>query len=786
MPTVEEYFNEGIKHLKAKEWDEAIACFTDVIKLEPADAAMYAAAYNNRAYAYGQKGDYDHAIEDCNKAIDIDPNYAGAYHNRGGAYSEKGAYDLALADLSKAIELNPGFASAYYNRGNVYRMKGNYGQAIKDYNKAVELDSNHVSAYYNRGNIYGGMGEYNRAIEDYNKAIAIKPNFADAYNARGNAHVGKGDYNLAIEDCSKAIELDSNMAEAYHSRGTAYAGKENHDRAIEDFDKAIELNPDFPDAYNSRGIAYAGKGDYGRAIESYDRAIKLNPRYTLAHYNRGNAHNRIGDYNQAIKCYNEATKLDSNNIYAHNNLGTACYKKGDYEEAIKAFDKAIQLNSKLSDLYCNRGLVHYEKVQYERAIEDFNKTIELNPDFVNAYYYRANAYKEIGKPEEESKDRKEVRRLQWGRDEWFQKKLAKLKKEKQRRALKQLRDAVLNFRDKLRFSFSKSQSATVAHYTSRGILQDYFGKEGGRFRLYSSDSMNDPTEGREIFRITNKKWGINLEKEVYFEEESKNHEVTYIGSFVSGEGCEDKLLFWRTYGEDALGCSLSFGEEALSKTEDSIIDEHSTSVYAPKPQSFVYSSGPQSSVYATELQPSVYAAKSQSNESYEHHAASSVPSSKQQNEGPEATLEPHAFYKVVYGKDEAVSNMLKKYKAQIKHLLEERDNSQKEVIRELLRGLFNEIRFLVKSHYYEDEHEVRIVFVQKHNSPRVKIHTDINNHNRWRSYIELNEKFHPEKIMMGPQVKDIQAIKIWFDNNQHTKIKGEDVHFSPAPYVSYS
>lgn len=766
MPTVEEYFDEGIKHLEAKEWDEAIACFTDVIKLEPANAVAYAAAYNNRAFAYGQKGDFDHAIEDCNKAIEINPNHAGAYHNRGGIYLGKGAYNLAIADLGMAINLNPDFSNAYYNRGYVYASIGKHNLAIKDYNKAIELDSNYVSAYYSRSYVYASIGEYNRAIEDCSKVIEIKPDLADAYTTRGSLHVAKGNYNLAIEDCSKAIELNPNMPEAYHNRGTAYADKADYGRAIKDYNKTIELNPASSGAYNSRGIAYAGKGDYGRAVESYGKAIELKPDYTHAYYNRGNAHNTRGNYDQAIKDYNQAIILEPDNIYAYNNLGTVCYKKGDYDEAVRAFDKAIQLNSDIFDLYYNRGLSYYKKGECELAIEDFNQVIKLHQYFDAAYYYRANAYKESGKIKEESDERREARWLQWRRNKWFQEKLAKLKKETHQRYLTQLLDAVLATREELRFKFNESK--TVAHYTSRGILPNYFRKENGRFRLYSSDSMNDPMEGREFFRIGKEVCGVDLEKEVYFGETSKNHEVTYIGSFVSGERCEDKLLFWRTYGEDALGCSLSFGEEALSK------DEYSTSVY-----------GSQSSVSKSELHPPIHTPKSQSNEPYGHDVVFPVYSSRQQNEGSDAILKPSAFYKVIY-RENRVSKMLIEHKAQIKHLLEENDNGQKEIIREALRGILNEIRFLVKSHYYEDEHEVRIVLVQEHNNLGRKIHTDIKNHNRWRSYIELNEKFHPEKIMMGPRVKDKQAIKIWFDNNRHTKIKGEDVHFSPAPYVSYS
>ena len=54
------------------------------------------------------QGDYDIAMSDYNKAIEINPNYVDAYNNRGNIYSQgKGEYDNAIPDYDKAIEINP-------------------------------------------------------------------------------------------------------------------------------------------------------------------------------------------------------------------------------------------------------------------------------------------------------------------------------------------------------------------------------------------------------------------------------------------------------------------------------------------------------------------------------------------------------------------------------------------------------------------------------------------------------------------------------------------------------
>jgi tetratricopeptide (TPR) repeat protein len=74
---------------------------SEIIRRNPGDAA----AYHNRAVAYGQAGDTDRAIADYTKAIEIAPNSAAAYDNRGRAYASKGDYVHAVADVTKAREL---------------------------------------------------------------------------------------------------------------------------------------------------------------------------------------------------------------------------------------------------------------------------------------------------------------------------------------------------------------------------------------------------------------------------------------------------------------------------------------------------------------------------------------------------------------------------------------------------------------------------------------------------------------------------------------------------------
>jgi len=132
----------------------------------------YERYYENNRYELEQKKDKtgDTLRE---KTTLKDPKDAEAYFNRGLAYDDKGQYDQAISDYSKAIEINPGLAEAYINRGNAYSKKGQYDKAISDYSKAIEINPKYADAYINRGLAHNSLGNYNSACDDWLKACKL-------------------------------------------------------------------------------------------------------------------------------------------------------------------------------------------------------------------------------------------------------------------------------------------------------------------------------------------------------------------------------------------------------------------------------------------------------------------------------------------------------------------------------------------------------------------------------------------------------------------------------------
>ena len=88
---------------------------------------------------YFSKGQYELAIEEFSRAIEINHKYAVVFLERGKAFSKKGDFDRAIGDCDKAIELNPKYSDAYYTRALAWADKVYTGCFLNYWTRLVEV-----------------------------------------------------------------------------------------------------------------------------------------------------------------------------------------------------------------------------------------------------------------------------------------------------------------------------------------------------------------------------------------------------------------------------------------------------------------------------------------------------------------------------------------------------------------------------------------------------------------------------------------------------------------------
>lgn len=126
-----------------------------------------------------------------------------------------GDYQGAIIDYTKAIEINPLSEIAYAYRGHAKYFLDKYKEALIDLDKAVGLNSDYGFAFFMRGVVKLSLNDYQGALADLDQAIVLDPMDEINYSMRAVVKEGMDDLQGACSDWRKAADLgDDDSADA--------------------------------------------------------------------------------------------------------------------------------------------------------------------------------------------------------------------------------------------------------------------------------------------------------------------------------------------------------------------------------------------------------------------------------------------------------------------------------------------------------------------------------------------------------------------------------------------
>jgi len=218
-------------------WKNGDTLFTDMIKKYP---GSYLAYWMRGNYKNDIK-DYQSALQDYNRTLQMHPNFAECLTNRGNIFNELKDYKAALQDLDRSIKLDSTVAEAFNNRGIAYNGLGDTASALKDYNKALQLDPELQNAYDNRGVLKAIMGNLSGALTDVNKAIILGPNDGETYSNRANIKAMMKDFKGSFDDYSIALQYNPKENIVLFNRGLTRLNLNDTAGACDDWHRAANL-----------------------------------------------------------------------------------------------------------------------------------------------------------------------------------------------------------------------------------------------------------------------------------------------------------------------------------------------------------------------------------------------------------------------------------------------------------------------------------------------------------------------------------------------------------------
>jgi TolB-like protein/Tfp pilus assembly protein PilF/predicted Ser/Thr protein kinase len=113
---------------------------------------------------------YDQAIEELGKSLDMDPNFGQAHLYLGWAYEQEARYEEAIAELHKGLTLSGGESEMAGALGHAYAVSGKTGEAQKALVDLKERSTKQYVAPFDFALIYVGLGAKSPAFEWLEKA----------------------------------------------------------------------------------------------------------------------------------------------------------------------------------------------------------------------------------------------------------------------------------------------------------------------------------------------------------------------------------------------------------------------------------------------------------------------------------------------------------------------------------------------------------------------------------------------------------------------------------------
>jgi eukaryotic-like serine/threonine-protein kinase len=355
MPKAYDYYTQARGYLqdsnKAANMDSAIILLGQALKVDPnygrAEADL-GSAYWAKYTASKDKNLIARSRQACSKAIDLGNAGAAGHVCLGVIESGTGKYEDAVDQFQRAGQLEPSNEDAYIGLGGAYEHLGKPTDAESTYKKIVQFRPKYWRGYNLLGAFYLRQAQYDDAAKMFQKVVELTPESFRGYANLGATLLYEAKYVDAIKPLEQSLAVHP-TADTYSNLGTAYYYQHRFQEAAQTYEKAIQLNDkDYANWGNLGEAWYLGderpKADaaFRKAITMAKRELAVNPRDPQLLKSLANYHAMINDRTSALKYVNQAleqSKFDKDSLFQ---AALVYNRLGDSGHALELLGKALR------------------------------------------------------------------------------------------------------------------------------------------------------------------------------------------------------------------------------------------------------------------------------------------------------------------------------------------------------------------------------------------------------------------------------------------------------------
>ena len=319
-------------------------------------------------------------IENCDKAIELDPRHSNAMIMKGNVMDMYNLFDDAKALYNQAILINPDDYDGYKQLSISEYSHGNKGEALSVLETYINRGNFHKDITERHGKICADLKQYAISIQDFSELIKHYPNEPTYYFLRGIVQDSIGNQEAACNDMVSSDNLGLDQAHQYlrqHCKSKLSAKQ----LQLEDmFDAVLKLESQQKEE---------------EVIAAYSDLIKFAPDSSVFYYNRGKAKRRLEDHEGAIEDYTKAIEINGDRVVYIVSLAVSYSYLDKINEAIKAYKKAIKIEPSYAMSYYNLGNIYAQQKKYDDAIELLETSLYYSPKYTKAMMALGDCYLEM-------------------------------------------------------------------------------------------------------------------------------------------------------------------------------------------------------------------------------------------------------------------------------------------------------------------------------------------------------------------------------------------------------
>jgi len=316
------------------------------------------------------------------KLVAAYPNDERAHNLLATNYFGQQKWSSAIDEYERAAQINPEFSPVYNQLGYAYRFSEKYDKAEEAFKKYIELLPDDPNPYDSYAELLMKMGRYDESIEQYRAALAIDPDFVASHIGIASNLNFLGRHQQAREQLQvmyDGAKDNGQRRQALTNMAFSYIDEGRFDEAMEQYGKLYSIAESIGDTSAMAGdLALMGfalveiSGREAEALEKFEQATAMVQASSLSEETK--ALNRLGHYYNAGRAY-----------VAMGDIEKAKRNASEYRTRVEAIGNLNQIRA----AHQLEGLICIKEGKFDLAVEELRQTSQLNP---YNFYYLARAY----------------------------------------------------------------------------------------------------------------------------------------------------------------------------------------------------------------------------------------------------------------------------------------------------------------------------------------------------------------------------------------------------------